>query len=62
MFKNDNPGFLPRLLEKMYNDRVKFKTMAFQAKQEYQKTKDKELTKKRRNHHGIVSVHHVMNE
>ena len=27
MFKNDNPGFLPRLLEKMYNDRVKFKKL-----------------------------------
>ena len=46
MFKNDNPGFLPRLLEKMYNDRVKFKKLEFQSKQEYQKTKDKELTKK----------------
>ena len=31
MFKNDKLGFLPRLLEKMYNDRVKFKTMAFQG-------------------------------
>ena len=53
MFKNDNPGFLPRLLEKMYNDRVKFKTMAFQAKQEYQKTKEKELTKKIATYHNI---------
>ena len=46
MFKNDKPGFLPRLLEKMYNDRVKFKKLMMFAKQEYQKTKDKELTKK----------------
>ena len=40
MFKTDSPGFLPRLMESMYNDRVKFKTLAFQAKKEYQKTKD----------------------
>ena len=53
MFKNDNPGFLPRLLEKMYNDRVKFKTLEFESKQEYQKTKDKELTKKIATYHNI---------
>jgi DNA polymerase elongation subunit (family B) len=53
MFKNDTPGFLPRLLEKMYNDRVKFKNLAFQAKQEYQKTKEKELTKKIATYHNI---------
>ena len=53
MFKNDNPGFLPRLLEKMYNDRVKFKKLEFQSKQEYQKTKDKELTKKIATYHNI---------
>ena len=53
MFKNDNPGFLPRLLEKMYNDRVKFKKLEFQSKQEYQKTKDKDLTKKIATYHNI---------
>ena len=53
MFKNDKPGFLPRLLEKMYNDRVKFKTLEFQSKQQYQKTKDKELTKKIATYHNI---------
>ena len=40
MFKNDSQGFLPKLMEKMYNDRVHFKQLEFQAKQEYQKTKD----------------------
>jgi DNA polymerase elongation subunit (family B) len=53
MFKTDGLGFLPRLLQKMYNDRVKFKTLEFQAKQEYQKTKSKELTNKIATYHNI---------
>ena len=52
-FKIDSPGFLPRLMESMYNDRVKFKTLAFQAKQEYQKTKDKSLLKEISRCHNI---------
>jgi DNA polymerase elongation subunit (family B) len=53
MFKTDSPGFLPRLMESMYNDRVKFKTLEFQAKQEYQKTKDKSLLKEISRCHNI---------
>src|SRR5210317_2064570 len=53
MFKTDGLGFLPRLLQKMYNDRVKFKTLEFQAKQEHQKTKSKELTNKIATYHNI---------
>jgi DNA polymerase elongation subunit (family B) len=53
MFKTDSPGFLPRLMESMYNDRVKFKTLEFQAKQEYQKTKDKNLLKEISRCHNI---------
>jgi len=53
MFKTDSPGFLPRLMESMYNDRVKFKTLEFQAKQEYQKTKDSKLTKEISRCHNI---------
>src|SRR5210317_1637268 len=53
MFKTDSPGFLPRLIESMYNDRVKFKTLEFQAKQEYQKTKDPKLTKEISRCHNI---------
>ena len=52
-FKIDSPGFLPRLMESMYNDRVKFKTLEFQAKQEYQKTKDKSLLKEISRCHNI---------
>ena len=40
MFKNDSQGFLPKLMESMYNDRVHYKQLEFKAKQEYQKTKD----------------------
>ena len=53
MFKTDSPGFLPRLMENMYNDRVKFKTLEFEAKQEYQKTKDKKLLKEISRCHNI---------
>ncbi len=53
MFKTDSPGFLPRLMEKMYNDRVKFKTLAFQAKKEYQKTKDPKTAKEISRCHNI---------
>jgi len=53
MFKTDSPGFLPRLMESMYNDRVKFKTLEFKAKQEYQKTKDKTLLKEISRCHNI---------
>ena len=52
-FKIDSPGFLPRLMESMYNDRVKFKTLAFQAKQEYQKTKDPATAKEISRCHNI---------
>ena len=53
MFKTDSPGFLPRLMESMYNDRVKFKTLAFQAKKEYQKTKDPATAKEISRCHNI---------
>ena len=53
MFKTDSPGFLPRLMESMYNDRVKFKTLAFQAKKDYQKTKDPATAKEISRCHNI---------
>ena len=37
--------FLPEMMEKMYNDRVKFKKQMIRAKKEYQKNPSKELTK-----------------
>ena len=43
LFKTDSEGFLPKLLGKMYNDRVKFKKKMLEAKKEYNKTKDYKL-------------------
>ena len=49
-FRTDKQGFLPKMLEEMYEDRKKFKKMMISAKQEYEKEKDEskkyELKKK----------------
>jgi DNA polymerase elongation subunit (family B) len=44
-YRKDFQGFLPKLMEKMYNDRVIFKKKMLQAKQQYEKTPTIELTK-----------------
>jgi len=53
MFKTDNAGFLPKLLGKMYNDRVVFKNKMMAAKREYQQTKDPKLAKEISRCHNI---------
>jgi len=45
MFRKDVRGFLPELMEKIYNERVIFKKKMLVAEQEYEKTKNKELIK-----------------
>jgi len=45
MYRKDVRGFLPELMEKMYNERVIFKKKMIDAKKEYEKTKDKNLIK-----------------
>jgi DNA polymerase elongation subunit (family B) len=45
MYRKDFQGFLPKLMEKMYNDRVIFKKKMIDAKKEYEKTPTVELTK-----------------
>ena len=45
MFRKDVKGFLPELMEKMYNERVIFKKKMLAAKQEYEKTPFKALEK-----------------
>jgi DNA polymerase elongation subunit (family B) len=45
MFRKDVRGFLPELMEKIYNERVIFKKKMLVAEQEYEKTKNKELVK-----------------
>jgi DNA polymerase elongation subunit (family B) len=41
-YRKDKQGFLPQLMEKMYNDRVVYKKKMIEAKQSYEKTKSKE--------------------
>jgi len=38
-FRKDKQGFLPEVLEKMYNDRTKYKTAMLKAKQDYENAK-----------------------
>ena len=45
MFRKDVRGFLPELMEKMYQDRVIFKNKMIEAKKQYEKKKTKELEK-----------------
>ena len=45
MFRKDVRGFLPELMEKMYNERVIFKKRMIKAKKAYEKTPTKELKK-----------------
>ena len=45
MFRKDVRGFLPELMEKIYEDRTIYKKKMLAAKQEYEKTKNKELIK-----------------
>lgn len=44
-FDKDVQGFLPTLMEKMYNDRLKFKNQMLAAKKKYEKNKTYELEK-----------------
>jgi len=44
-FRKDKRGFLPELMETMYNDRTKYKKLMLQASQEYENTKNPRLLK-----------------
>ena len=44
-FRKDKRGFLPEIMETMYNDRVKYKKLMLQAEQEYEDTKEQSLLK-----------------
>jgi len=43
MYTKDFQGFLPKLMENMYNDRVQWKNRMIEAKKQYEKTPTKEL-------------------
>jgi len=44
-YTKDKKGFLPALMEEMYNNRSKFKKQMLKAEQEYEKTKEPKLLK-----------------
>ena len=45
LYKKDKQGFLPALMEKMYEDRTVYKKKMIEVKKEYEKNKDPELYK-----------------
>ena len=45
IFRTNKKGFLPQLMEDMYNTRTEYKRKMLEAKQEYENTKDKKLLK-----------------
>ena len=45
MYRKDKKGFLPELMQKMYNERVIFKKKMIQAKKDYEKNPTKDLEK-----------------
>jgi DNA polymerase elongation subunit (family B) len=53
LFKNDSQGFLPEMMETMYNERVVFKDRMLKAKKEYEKTKDPSLIREISRCHNI---------
>ena len=53
LFKTDSQGFLPEMMETMYNERVVFKDRMLKAKKEYERTKNPELIKEISRCHNI---------
>ena len=53
LFKTDSQGFLPEMMETMYNERVKFKKRMLKAKAMYERTKNPELVKEIARCHNI---------
>tara|TARA_X000001388_G_scaffold60538_1_gene45930 strand:- start:262 stop:1701 length:1440 start_codon:yes stop_codon:yes gene_type:complete len=45
-FRKDVKGFLPEIMEKVYNDRVKYKKLMLEAKQDYENTRNPALLKR----------------
>lgn len=52
-YSKDKQGFLPALMEKMYNDRVQYKTKMLEAKKRYEQTKDPEDSKLVARYHNM---------
>lgn len=52
-FKKDEQGFLPALMERMYNDRTKYKKLMIEAKQRYEKSPNSEDEKLIARYHNM---------
>jgi len=53
MYRKDKQGFLPALMEKMYDDRVTFKKKMLEAKKSYERTRSKEDEKLIARYHNM---------
>ena len=53
MYRKDFQGFLPELMQKMYDDRVLYKKKMIEAKQQYEKTPTYELEKQISRYHNL---------
>ena len=53
VFRKEKQGFLPALMEKMYDDRVTYKKMMIEAKKRYEETKNKEDEKLIARYHNL---------
>ncbi len=52
-YRKDNQGFLPALMEKMYNDRTKYKKLMLEAKQRYENNPNAEDEKLVARYHNM---------
>ena len=52
-YRKDQQGFLPALMEKMYNDRTKYKKLMLEAKQRYENNKNEEDEKLSARYHNM---------
>jgi len=53
MYRKDTQGFLPQLMEKMYNDRVIYKDKMLEAKKRFKETKSKDDEKLASRYHNL---------
>jgi DNA polymerase elongation subunit (family B) len=53
LYRKDHQGFLPALMERMYNDRTKYKKLMIEAKQRYEKNPNSEDEKLVARYHNM---------
>lgn len=53
MYSREKQGFFPALMEKMFNDRAKYKKLMLEAKKKFEETKDPEWGKKISAYHNL---------